>query len=305
MAAIDVQLTARPTVDITHPLVVLGTCADATLNVNGVQFDTIASGDTYPLLVKLDGVETGTFDVPNKTVNITSVPCADATVQLNGVDMTDIPSGDTENIEIRQSTGATQVGSKQGVHWRIDDSNIQNTDGSYTVNVKAEDSLVLPDITFTDSDGSTSSVPSVQNITCTPSPDATVENSDASYTTTVASGATLVLPNITVTDSDGTTSSVPSVQDVTCTPQVKSLFIKFGFQIGNDTTGTLTIDADNAGTFTSTSNDGSSGTITYNVNGGGFAAFVNPTVLGIGDTIAAQRTITTGEGYAKITGTYV
>lgn len=85
----------------------------------------------------------------------------------------------------------------------------------------------------------------------------------------------------------------------------KDLFIKFGFETGDDETGVLTIDADNAGTFVSTSDDGSSGTITYNVNGGGFAAFVNPTTLSISDTIAAKRTITTGGGYAKITGTYV
>ena len=88
-------------------------------------------------------------------------------------------------------------------------------------------------------------------------------------------------------------------------PQAKDLFIKFGFEATNDETGTLTIDADNAGTFVSTSDDGSSGDITYNVNGGGFAAFVNPTVLAIGNTIAARRTITTGAGFAKITGTYV
>lgn len=185
------------------------------------------------------------------------------------------------------------------------DATYTNSDGSYSGSVSSGGVLNIPDITVTDSDGSTSSVPSVQDIVCTPSPDATVENSDASYSTTVASGGTLVVPNITVTDSDGSTSSVPSVQDIVCTPQVKSVFIKFGFEAGDDETGALTIDADNAGTFTSTSDDGSSGTITYNVNGGGFAAFVNPTVLAISDTIAAKRTTTTGAGYAKISGTYV
>jgi len=135
--------------------------------------------------------------------------------------------------------------------------------------------------------------------------DGIAENTDQSYQVNVASGATVVIPNITFTDSDGTTSSVPSVQNVTCTPQVKSLFIKFGFEISDDETGVLTIDADNAGTFTSTSDDGSSGTITYNVNGAGFAAFSNPTALAIGDTIAVKRTVTTALGYAKITGTYV
>jgi hypothetical protein len=54
--------------------------------------------------------------------------------------MTTIPSGDTENISIRQSSGATEVGSKQGVHWRIDDSAI-SINGSPVADVKAEDSL--------------------------------------------------------------------------------------------------------------------------------------------------------------------
>jgi len=74
----------------------------------------------------------------------------------------------------------------------------------------------LPDITVTDSDGSTSSVPSVQNVLCTPSADATVENSDSSYTNTVASGGTLTLPDITVTDSDGSTFTQASVVNVVC-----------------------------------------------------------------------------------------
>jgi hypothetical protein len=136
--------------------------------------------------------------------------------------------------------------------------------------------------------------------------DIRVKNSDESFDQTYTPvDSPVTLPNITVTDSDGSTSSVPSNQNVTCTPQVKALFVKFGFELGNDETGVLTIDADNAGTFTTTSDDGSSGTITYNVNGAGFAAFVNPTALGIGDTIAAKRTIFADSGYAKITGTYV
>ena len=45
------------------------------LTVNGTTFeDEILPEATYPLLVKLDGVESGTFDVPNKTVNVTSSP---------------------------------------------------------------------------------------------------------------------------------------------------------------------------------------------------------------------------------------
>jgi len=136
--------------------------------------------------------------------------------------------------------------------------------------------------------------------------DVRVVNSNGSFDETYTqANSPVTLPNITKTDSDGTTSSIPSNEDVTCTPQVKDLFIKFGFLISTEETGTLTIDADNEGTFTSTSDDGSSGTITYNVNGAGFAAFSNPTALAIGNTIAAKRTTDSAAGFAKITGTYV
>jgi hypothetical protein len=95
---------------------------------------------------------------------------------------------------------------------------VENSDSSYTNTVASGATLVLPDITVTDSHGSTSSVPSVQDVVCSPASDATVENSDTSYSNTVASGGTLVLPDINVTDSDGSISSVPSVKDVVCSP---------------------------------------------------------------------------------------
>lgn len=45
---------------------------------------------------------------------------------------------------------------------------VQNSDLSYTTTVNSGDTLNLPNITVTDSDGSTFTAPSVQNITCTP-----------------------------------------------------------------------------------------------------------------------------------------
>jgi hypothetical protein len=115
-----------------------GTCADATVQLNGTTVGTIPSGDSDSFAVNLDGSPSGVWD--GTAWQVTSTPCADATVELNGVEMTTIPSGDTENISIRQSSGATEVGSKQGVHWRIDDSAI-SINGSPVADVKAEDSL--------------------------------------------------------------------------------------------------------------------------------------------------------------------
>jgi hypothetical protein len=115
-----------------------GTCADATVQLNSTTIGTIASGTTDSFAVNLDGSPSGVWD--GTAWQVTSTPCADATVELNGVEMVDIPSGDTENISIRQSSGATEVGSKQGVHWRIDDSAI-SINGSPVADVKAEDPL--------------------------------------------------------------------------------------------------------------------------------------------------------------------
>jgi hypothetical protein len=115
-----------------------GQCADATVQLNGTTVGTIPSGDSDSFTVNLDGSPSGSWD--GTAWQVTSPPCDDATIELNGVEMTTIPSGDTENISVRQSSGATEVGSKQGVHWRIDDSAI-SINGSPVADVKAEDPL--------------------------------------------------------------------------------------------------------------------------------------------------------------------
>jgi len=61
-----------------------------------------------------------------------------------------IPSGTTE----------TQI---------INDSTVTNSDASYNANILAEGNLVLPDITNTDSDGSTVATPAQTPFVCTPS----------------------------------------------------------------------------------------------------------------------------------------
>lgn len=113
-------------------------CADATVEINGVEVGTVPSGGTDSFTVNLDGSPSGSWD--GDSWEVTSAPCADATVQLNGVNMADIPSGDTENILVLQSDDMTQVGAKQGVHWRIADSDI-SVNGSPVGSVKAEDAL--------------------------------------------------------------------------------------------------------------------------------------------------------------------
>jgi hypothetical protein len=210
MAAIDVTITAAPDVEIVHASVTIGTCSDATVQLNGATVGTIASGATDSFAVNLDGSPSGVWD--GTAWQVTSTPCSDATVELNGVEMTTIPSGDTENISIRQSSGATEVGSKQGVHWRIDDSAI-SINGSPVADVKAEDSLDI-DVTQGGSpvgswNGSAWIVP--------PCLDGIVENSDSSYSTTVASGGTLIIPDTAISANGDLVLNQPSTiaKDIT------------------------------------------------------------------------------------------
>lgn len=135
-----------------------------------------------------------------------------------------------------------------------------------------------------------------------------VSNSNDSYDVNIS--ADHELPNINFTQTDGSPVSVPSMEDLVCNPSAKDLTIHSAFAIGDDLSGVITIQntpaaIDNEGTFTAIADDGASGTITVSINGGAFGAFVNPTVLSNSDTYQFKRTITTGAGFAYITGTYV
>jgi hypothetical protein len=97
-------------------------------------------------------------------------PTTDATVNINGNFFTLIASGGVGNITVRNISG-TEVGSNVDGVWVVPnggDATVENSNASYTDTVESGGTLVLPDITVTDSDGSTSTVPSVTNVVCTP-----------------------------------------------------------------------------------------------------------------------------------------
>jgi hypothetical protein len=60
------------------------------------------------------------------------------------------------------------------------------------------------------------------------------------------------------------------------------------------------IDASTAGTYVTASDDGSSGTVTWSINGGAFAAWPGATALVNGDYIRARRTTLGAIGWAQI-----
>jgi hypothetical protein len=106
-----------------------------TVNVNKsdgtlISAVTVASGDTEPynvadstaVLKDTDGNTLSTTSI--KATESGNIEAPDSIVNINSVLWDNVLSGDTENIRVRQSSGATEVGSKQGQYYRIADSDI-------------------------------------------------------------------------------------------------------------------------------------------------------------------------------------
>jgi len=115
------------------------------------------------------------------------------TININGVLWDVIDAGETENIIVRQSSGSTQVGAKQGQYYRIADSVITLEDALgvtlSTTNVKAEDPATIV------------------------APSARVSNSDDSYDVNVVSGGDLEMPDENITLNSGAFLTKPSVKN--------------------------------------------------------------------------------------------
>jgi hypothetical protein len=129
---------------------------NSTLNVNKSDGTLISSrsilaqgtdsynvGDSSAVLKDEDGNVLST--TPIKATETEDIVAPNGDVSVNSVAFDDVLSGGTLNIQVRKSTGNDLIGSKQGQYWRIGDSTITNSDSSYDVDVKATESLVLPD----------------------------------------------------------------------------------------------------------------------------------------------------------------
>jgi hypothetical protein len=129
-----------------------------------------------------------------KAEDAATIVAPDGSVEVNGVAFDDVVSGGTIDIPVVKSTGNDPVGSKQGTNWRIGDSTvnvnksdgvlisarvvraeetenynvadsvIENSDSTYTANVKATDGLVLPDQQIEVNSVNEGSIPSVGGI---------------------------------------------------------------------------------------------------------------------------------------------
>jgi hypothetical protein len=130
--------------------------SNSTLNVNKSDGTLISSrsilaegtdsynvGDSSAVLKDEDGNVLST--TPIKATETEDIIAPNGDVSVNSVAFDDVLSGGTLNIQVRKSTGNDLIGSKQGQYWRIGDSTITNSDSTYDVDVKATESLVLPD----------------------------------------------------------------------------------------------------------------------------------------------------------------
>jgi Ni,Fe-hydrogenase III small subunit len=141
-------------------------CEDANyeLTINDIVVDSgsIPSGDTQviPIDAFIPLCEDATAvlrDTNNDVISTTIIPSGgseditapDGNIEINSVQFDTVLSGGTKNVEVRQSTGATEVGSIQGQYFRIGDSTV-NVNGSPLTDVKAEDTLNITVVDSTD-----------------------------------------------------------------------------------------------------------------------------------------------------------
>jgi hypothetical protein len=162
------------------------------------------------------------IQVPNPIV------CADATYTItddsaNVLYSGNIASGGSLNQSIADSTAVlkdtanvtistTSINAEGSANITAPDATVENSNATYTDSVVSGGTLVLPDITVTDSDGSTYTQPSVENVVCTLSPDTSLEV-NGTPEGTFAAGSTIEV-NITDGVNPVTPNDVTVVGDV-------------------------------------------------------------------------------------------
>jgi hypothetical protein len=134
-------------VEIPNPI----TCADAeavlkntagttisTTDIPSGGSDDIIAPDATAVLKDTAGNILDTEAIPSNVSEDLTAP--DGNITVNGVAFDTVLSGGTTDVEVRQQSGSTQVGSKQGQYWRINDSDI-SINGTPFDSVAAEGSI--------------------------------------------------------------------------------------------------------------------------------------------------------------------
>lgn len=113
MAAIDVQITASPTVTITHASVVVATPDPVTEQINGVTIGTVASGDTNnTVITNSGGVPVGTAANPSVVAN--------SPLTINGSSIGSVAAEASRDIAV--NLNGSPSGSWDGDSWEVTSS---------------------------------------------------------------------------------------------------------------------------------------------------------------------------------------
>ena len=213
-----------------------------------------------------------TIDVPSDCP-----PCEDVTVQLQDSAGNDIGAPDV----YPPGTNTTKTAPDATVQLR--DSAANNIGSPVAFLSNSSNNLTAPDGSVQRQDsagtniGSPIPVRSNQTGVVATCPDATavVKN---------LNGTTLITEAILSNASENITAPIP---------------LKFGWGAGDADTLVWTVTDDEAGSYDTYTPTGTNGTITYSLNGGGYAALSGTIALAVNDTITVRRTTTTNAGSVK------
>jgi hypothetical protein len=202
--------------------------ADNTINFNGADVDTVKAEESYAFLVKLDGINSGTYNAGTNTVSVVSAVCADATTQVNAVNVGTVASGGTFDQQIHDSLGA-DVGTAANPSVIADTTIRNNATPTWTDTVEAEGTLTLAQSKALDSDGATTLladyIPSADGFMFTCTPATTPSLSVALSAATIEFGSALT---ITATPTDITPTNYYAFTECSM-----GSLTKIGSQAGN------------------------------------------------------------------------
>lgn len=245
-----------------------------------------------------------------------SCPCEPLALSINSTpfDSIEDPCGASKNVRVSNSEGAS-VGSPDGNTWLIPDTPVSR-DGVPYASVPAGESIDVPsscspgNVAVKNSLGNTVDSGTVASGGSEgfDAPDATVQLKDSagnnigsadSYPSGTSSNKTAPDGTAVVKNLNGDTLVSAAIRSNASINVTAPIPLKFVWAQDDADTVEHTVTADEAGTYTAYTQDGSSGTITYNKNSGGFAALSGTIVLAVGDTIAVRRTVTTSQGFSR------
>lgn len=147
-------------------------CVDSQVYFNGDKMKDLSAGEIEDFVIRNSDGTIGGTKVDDLTYETLAGGGDPTTSSYNGVGLTDTPSGEDKAITGKDSAGANigtvSADTANALDIVVADSNVSNSNDIYDVDVVAEGSLELPDITHTDSDGSPETLPAQTAMVCTP-----------------------------------------------------------------------------------------------------------------------------------------